>query len=382
MPLYRRWRTSPLTLFVRTHSVNRCAGAYRPRPMWSYVCDLVSEVASVSAVVVSKDGAPHLEECLASLFAQTQPPLEVILVDNGTSDGSIDAARKRFDDRLLILRNERNEGFARGNNQAFAIARGDWIFLLNNDAAADARTLEALLDFAEGRSQVGMLACRIVRYDAPQFFDSTGLLIYPDGVSRPRGWEEKDLGQYDDPAEVLAPHGCACAYRRRMLDEVGDFDEDYFAYLEDLDLGMRAQLLGWKCWYVPEARVRHRKSSTFGNYSRFKAYHVERNRIWNAVKLLPRFILLMSPLFTINRYLLQAYAAGTHQGLTDDFLKEYTWGELAVLMVRAYAAALLGLPRMVARRRELSRRRKITVREWYELISRYKLDAIELALKR
>jgi GT2 family glycosyltransferase len=77
-----------------------------------------------------------------------------------------------------------------------------------------------------------------------------------------------------------------------MIDEVGPFDEIYFAYLEDLDLGMRGQLAGWRCWYVPDATIRHHKSSTFGNYSKFKAYHVERNRIWNAVKLLPRFILL------------------------------------------------------------------------------------------
>ena len=87
--------------------------------------------------------------------------------------------------------------------------------------------------------------------DQPNFFDSVGLLLYPDGVSRPRGWQEKDQGQYDRAEEVLAPHGCACALRKAMLDQIGGFDEDFFCYFEDLDLGVRGQLAGWKCWYVP-----------------------------------------------------------------------------------------------------------------------------------
>jgi GT2 family glycosyltransferase len=235
--------------------------------------------------------------------------------------------------------------------------------------------------FVADRPQTGMLACRINRLEEPNVFDSVGLLIYPDGVCRPRGWQEKDLGQYDRPEQVLAPHGCACAYRKAMLDEIGAFDEAYFCYLEDLDLGMRGQLAAWNCWYVPTSRVRHHKSASAGNYSKFKAYHVERNRIWNAVKLLPRFVLVMSPLFTINRYLMQYYAAWTHSGLSAEFVKEYSWWQLPILLFRAYFAAMLRLPSMLMARRRLTKKRKITTREWYELISRYKLDAIELALK-
>lgn len=334
----------------------------------------------VSAVVVNYRGRGLLAECLDSLFTQTWPRLEVILVDNG-SDGEVDDALARHGERLRAIRNERNEGFARANNQAFAAAEGEWVFLLNNDAVADPACVERLVRFAEGRPEVGMLACRVLRYDRPNIFDSAGLLLYPDGVCRPRGWEEKDLGQYDRPEEVLAPHGCAAAYRRAMLEELGGFDEDYFAYLEDLDLGMRGWLAGWTGWYVPDAVVRHKKSATAGNYSKFKAYHVERNRIWNAVKLLPRFLLLMSPLFTLNRYLLQGYAAATHRGLSDEFVKEYSLPQLAVLLARAYAAALWALPRMIRRRRAISRARRISVEEWYALVSRFKLDAIELALK-
>jgi GT2 family glycosyltransferase len=267
----------------------------------------------VTAVVVNWNGADVLPECLESLFAQTWPRLEVILVDNGSQDGSARAAAARWGPRLAVIENAGNEGFARGNNQALQVARGEWVFLLNNDAVADPGAVEALMAAARQRPEAGMLACRVVNYDQPHYFDSVGLLFYPDGVCRSRGWEEKDLGQYDRAEAVLGPNGCAAAYRRDMLDEVGHFDESYFAYLEDLDLGLRAQLRGWGCWYVPEARVRHRKSFTAGTHSRLKAYLVERNRIWTAVKVLPPFLLLVSPLFTANRYLLQAYAAITRQ---------------------------------------------------------------------
>ena len=269
-----------------------------------------------------------LRDALASLFAQTWPALEVILVDNTSTDDSVAQAEQCFGDKLVVVRNPKNEGFARGNNIGFQAAKGEWVFLLNSDAVCDPDVIEELMRFVADKPDVGQLACRVVRAAEPNFFDSTGLLLYPDGVCRSRGWQEKNLGQYDRAEEVLAPHGCACALRKAMLDQVGGFDEDFFCYLEDLDLGVRAQLAGWKCWYVPATRVCHRKSATAGNYSVFKAYHVERNRIYCLWKWMPRFLVFVSPLFTLNRYAMQAYAAHTHQGLSADFVKEYSTARL------------------------------------------------------
>jgi GT2 family glycosyltransferase len=342
---------------------------------------VASDRPRASAIVVNWNGGVLLDECLASLLAQTVVDLEIVLVDNHSTDGSFDRARQRHGDRLVCIANDSNAGFARGNNQGFAVARGEWVFLLNPDATVAPGAIAELLAFVHDRPEVGMLACRVHRHSEPNCFDSAGLLLYPDGVSRPRGWQEKDLGQYDRADQVLAPHGCAGAYRKSMLDDIGGFDEAYFCYLEDLDLGMRGQLAGWTCWYVPTARVLHHKSAAAGNYSKFKAYHVERNRVWNAVKLLPRFILVMSPMFTLNRYLMQGYAAATHSGLSDEFVKEYSWLQLFWLLLRAYAAALWRLPVVLRQRRRLTQQRRITTRQWYDLISRYKLDAIELALK-
>ena len=187
------------------------------------------------------------------------------------------------------------------------------------------------------------------------------------------------IGTYPDEESAQADYDVVKALH--SVDAIGGFDESYFAYLEDLDLGMRGQLAGWKCFYVPTVVARHAKSITSGNHSKFKAYHVERNRIYNAVKLLPRFILLMSPLFTLNRYLLQFYAARTRRGLPARFMKDYSWIGLLGVLARAYAMGLVKLPEMLRKRRAIARTRTVSVEEWYGLISRFKLDAIELALK-
>jgi GT2 family glycosyltransferase len=335
----------------------------------------------ISAIVVNWNGGAMLQNALASLFAQTWPALEVILVDNGSTDGSMEQAKQRFGSKLVIIRNAKNEGFARGNNAGIAAAKGEWVFLLNSDAVCDPEVIATLMQFAADKHDVGQLACRVVRADEPNFFDSTGLLLYPDGVCRSRGWQEKDMGQYDRAEEVLAPHGCACALRKAMLDQIGGFDEDFFCYLEDLDLGVRGQLTGWKCWYVPSTLVFHKKSATAGNYSTFKAFHVERNRLYCLWKWMPRFLVFVSPLFTLNRYAMQAYAVHTHQGLSAEFVKEYSVARLFLLLIQARLAALYRLPRMLAKRRRIRNMRTISVSEWYGLISRFKLDAIELALK-
>ena len=221
----------------------------------------------VSAIVVNWNGGAMLRDALASLLAQTWPALEVILVDNGSTDSSVEQAERCFGDKLLVIRNAKNEGFARGNNVGFAAARGEWVFLMDSDAVCDPDVIEELMRFVADKPDVGQLACRVVQADKPHIFDSAGLLLYPDGVSRSRGWQEKDQGQYDRPEEVLAPHGCACALRKLMLDRIGGFDEDFFCYFEDLDLGVRGQLAGWKCWYVPGTRVHHRKSAVVSQFA-------------------------------------------------------------------------------------------------------------------
>ena len=323
-----------------------------------------------------------LQQALASLFAQTWPALEVILVDNGSIDGSAEQAERCFGDRLRVIRNREERGIrARQQRRLRSRARASGCSCSIPTRCVRRKSSSELMAFVAGKPDVGQLACRVVQADQPHFYDSAGLLLYPDGIARPRGWQEKDQGQYDRAEEVLAPHGCACALRKAMLDQIGGFDEDFFCYFEDLDLGVRGQLAGWKCWYVPTSAVRHKKSATAGNYSVFKAYHVERNRLYCLWKWMPRFLVFVSPLFTLNRYAMQGYAAHTHQGLSADFVKEYSLARLFVRADSRMVGRAVAPAAHAAQAAAISASRKIAVREWYDLISRFKLDAIELALK-
>jgi GT2 family glycosyltransferase len=333
-----------------------------------------------SVFVLNWNGRDLIGDCLASLGQQTFRDFETIVVDNGSTDGSADLIRRDFPDaRLLAL--DTNTGFCGGNNAALAASTGDLIVLVNNDAELDARFLEAMDAAATSHDRAGMFAACVRMFDRRTVFDSTGLLVYPDGICRSRGWLEEDTGQYDEPADVLCPNGCAAVYRRTMLDEVGFFDDAYFAYLEDLDLGLRGQLRGWTCRYVPAAVAFHKKSMTSGYHSAFKAFHVERNRIWNAAKLLPLRLLVLSPFWTLARYAVQGFAAARGRGVSSGFRRDYSRATLLMILLRAYASALGRLPEVWKQRRQIQRRRTLGMLEVYTLLRRHRLTLAELAFK-
>ena len=206
-------------------------------------------------VVVNWNRQSLLRECLRSLARQADADFEVILVDNGSEDGSADMAESEFSRtgilNLRILRNTENRGFCAGNNQGIALSRGTLIALLNNDAEAAPGWLRALAKAFEGRPEIGMAASKVLVYEDSSRIDKVGHLIYPDGQNRGRGAGERDRGQYDRVEEVLWPDGCAAMYRRAMLDEIGVFDDDFLAYADDAVLGLRAQIAGWRCLYIP-----------------------------------------------------------------------------------------------------------------------------------
>jgi len=336
---------------------------------------------NVSAIVVNWNGKDLLHSCLLSLAGQTHRELEVVVVDNGSSDGSVEMVKGEFP-RVRLKENETNLGFARPNNQGIAEATGEVFFLINNDAEAKPDCLTKLVSALQRDPKAGMAAPKILEYSERRTIDSVGgLFIYPDGMSRGRGRGEEDRGQYDSLREVLLPSACACLYRRAMVEEVGNFDEDFFAYCEDTDLGLRGRLAGWKAVSVPEAVVRHKYSQTGGRYSPLKAFLVERNHIWVAVKNFPAGPLFLSLFYAKWRYFLQAFAAFARKGAGGEFAKEHSSGELLAILLKAWWAALLGMPRMLEKRRVIQRKRKVNkaeVRQWFK---KYSLSAAELVFK-
>jgi GT2 family glycosyltransferase len=308
-----------------------------------------------------------LRACLKSLENQTAPEYEIIVVDNGSEDGSPQLVEREFSG-VRLLRNPDNRGFCAANNQGIAASQSEYVALLNNDAEAAPGWLSALLAALEPRPDCGMAASKIVVWENPDRIDKAGHLIYPDGQNRGRGSGELDRGQYDAIDETLWPDGCAAMYRREMLAKIGGFDEDLFAYADDAELGLRARIAGWRCVYAPAAVVRHHRGATLGLNSARRLELIERNRVLLAAKLFPWSLLWMNPAYYLARIVSGIWQAARGRG--EAALYPGPMGKLtiALALLRGDWQALRLLPRMLRKRRDIDRIRKLSPRQVRELI--------------
>jgi len=334
-----------------------------------------------SIIILNWNGKQYIKDCLVSLKKQSYKNLEVILVDNGSIDGSVSYIKNNFSSFVKLIENKSNLGFATGNNIGIKNSKGKYILLLNNDTKANSSWAEELIKAAESDDSIGMCASKVLSLDNPKIIDNVGHLIYKDGLNRGRGRLEYDEGQYDTIEEVFLPSGCAALYRKKMLDEIGGFDEDFFAYSDDTDIGIRGRLAGWKCIYVPKAVVYHKYSGSTSPYSLFKAFHAERNRFWIAVKYFPLPILLCNLYYAAMRTSLQFYGALTHKGAAGRFKEEFSFTELFWTLLKAYFSAMKGLPKMWKKRKDIHKLQKVSHREIYRWFKEFKISLRELALK-
>jgi len=317
-------------------------------------------------------GGEVLDECLRGLELQTLDDFEVVVIDNsGTGRARAHGSRVR------VLSNQRNVGFGAAVNQAFHESTAPYIATLNDDAVADPRWLETLLADAESHPRTGMFASE-VHLAGTGRLDSAGMLIASDGSSKQRG-HDGSPSLFVDAKEALLPSGSAALYRRTMLDEIGLFDESFFLYCEDTDLGLRARWAGWDCRYVPGAVVEHRYSHSAGRASPLKAYFVERNRIYTIVKSFPAGMLCTAPFASVARYLWHVSAVFSGQGRTGEFRQSGSAAVLPFLVIRAYFAALLQLPKLLMERRRIRANRRVTATEFKSLLQRHAITVRQVA---
>jgi GT2 family glycosyltransferase len=335
----------------------------------------------VSVVIPNLNGKVYLGDCLSSLERQSLKDFEVILVDNGSSDGSVEYVRHEFPWLCKIIENHGNLGFAKACNQGIETSEGSYIALLNNDTEADPLWLAELVRVADRNPEAGMFACKTLLFDRREVIDTTGHLFYPDGLNRGRGRLETDRGQYDDKTDVFFPSGCAALYRMKMFDEIGLFDEHHFAYGDDTDIGIRGRIAGWNCIFVPTSIVYHRYSMTTGRYSPQKVFLVERNRIWVVWKYFPAKYLILSPLHSFLRYCYQAYGALSGKGAAGRFATEYSSFGLISNVLKAYVSALRDLRRVWGERRRMMKLRKVSSREIDRWFRDYRMSVKEISLK-
>jgi GT2 family glycosyltransferase len=342
----------------------------------------VPDSVDISVVVVNWNRRALLQACLNSLLVQDGAGFEVILVDNGSTDGSpelVEEFARAAPFPVRLLRNTVNLGFCAANNQGITAARGAYIALLNNDAEAAPRWLAELRAAFDRGPDVGMAASKVLVWEDPRVIDKVGHLIYLDGQNRGRGSGELDRGQYDAEEEVLWPDGCAAMYRAAMLREIGGFDEDFFAYGDDAELGLRARRAGWKCLYMPRAVVRHHRGATLGRHSGRRLELIERNRVLLAVKLFPGRLLWLNGIYFLARLAAGLRAAARNRGEIGRFRGPVEKFRAALALLRGTLQALPLLPRMWLRRRQLRPLWKLTPAQTAALLRRYRIPLRDLS---
>jgi GT2 family glycosyltransferase len=243
-------------------------------------------MVQTTIIIPNLNGRHMLEPCLSALEAQTRRDFEVIVVDNGSTDGSVEWLAEAYPS-VRTIANQENHGYAMAVNQGIRASVSQYVATLNNDAEVSPGWLAALIEAAESADQIGMCASRMLFAERPSMIDSAGINIDRVGIAWDRRGGETDKEAEETPVEVFGPCAGAALYRRTMLEEIGLFDQEFFAYLEDVDLAWRARRAGWRCLYVPSACVLHRHSATAGEGSPFKSYQLGRNKVWLLVKHYP-----------------------------------------------------------------------------------------------
>jgi GT2 family glycosyltransferase len=225
---------------------------------------------------VNYNGSTYIANCLGSVLKSSYDPFEIILVDNASTDDSISIVKELFnDDRIIIVRNSSNLGFAEGNNIGAEYARGGYLVFLNNDTKVEPTWVEELVKVMESDPKIGAAQSKLLMLNHDgRIIDSTGDFLDFYGVAMQRGLGEEDLGQHENVEEVFSARGACMIVRRSVIREVGLFDPDFFMTLEDIDLCWRIRLKGYKVVYVPRSVVYHKG---FGTPSNLRAYHGEKN---------------------------------------------------------------------------------------------------------
>lgn len=306
----------------------------------------MSPLPIASIIIPHWNGRSHLDDCLTALRQQTATDFEVILVDNGSSDGSQAYVRQQFPEVRLLELGE-NLGFTGACNAGYAASQGEFVILLNNDTAVDPHWLAEIVRVLRQQPDVGAIASKMLLFDQRDHFHTAGDTYRLDGIPGNRGVWQQDVGQYDVEEDVFGACGGSAAYRRTMLDEIGFLDDDFFFSCEDVDLSWRAQLAGWRVRYVPTAVVYHKLKASAGS-GVTSSYHDGRNFLYLIWKNYPSS-LLRRHWPAILRAQLKISGEALHH-----------WrGAAARARLRGQLAGLWGIGKMGRKRRQVQALRRV-----------------------
>lgn len=315
------------------------------------------ELDRVAVIVVNFNGGDMLQRCLACLRAQNPPPEKVFIVDNASTDDSALRARGIFPEFTFLML-DRNTGFAAANNHAARMAEDcDWLAMVNPDAFLAADWLARMLAATRRHPTAASFGCRLQMADGSGRLDGIGDVLHVSGLVWRDAHGLNSSNRAEADREIFSACAAAALYRKSDFLAQGGFDESFFCYVEDVDLGFRLRLAGHDCWYVSSAYVEHVGSaSSGGRHSAFAAYHGHRNRIWCRLKNMPIALLLLA----LPLHLLGDLAV----------LMAFMLRGMAIVILRAYRDAWLALPAVWRARRRIQQERKASAADVWRLIDK------------
>lgn len=309
----------------------------------------------LSVIIPHYNGAELLPACFNALRAQTYPHLEIMLVDNGSTDESLALTRRDFPE-VKIIELGQNLGLTGAINRGIEQAGGQIIAALNNDTEVSPGWARALVNALQVHPDAGIAASKILLFDRRNILHSAGDGFGIDGIPINRGVWQEDKGQFDHDTYIFGGCGGAVAYRREMLEDIGLFDEDLFMYLEDVDLNWRAQIAGYRAVFVPQAVVYHRLSATGGGP--VASFCTGRNTILVLAKNLPGAI--------FHRH--WRAIMGAQLRIALEALRAWR-GEAARARLRGQLAGLWGLPHWLAKRNAVKQKKRVDDRYLESLLT-------------
>jgi GT2 family glycosyltransferase len=317
---------------------------------------IANRPSAVTVVIPSWNGRDLLASIsLPALAAQSYRDFSIVVVDNGSNDGSASYLESNWP-AVTVEALPKNVGFAAAVNHAIAASTSEFIALLNNDVELDSRWLEEMVSAARRLPEGGSYACRLMNFDDRTLITTVGDCVSRGGNIFWRGWQERDAGQYDNVEPVFSTCAGAALYRRQAFETVGPFDEEFFAYLEDVDWGFRAQLAGLPCWYVPSAVAFHVGGATSSRVPGVRDALRARNGYWLVLKNFP---------FKVAA----RYAVPLVFVVTRRFYRAFRDGHRRLAIV-AMLQALRATPAILGKRHQIQSKRQIRDKELVKLLSR------------
>ena len=331
----------------------------------------------VTVVIPHYNGKEVIRQCLDSLLVQTYTEYSIVLVDNGSTDESVESVIGCGNDRVHTIKLGYNTGFAHAVNRGITYAieqKSEFVFVLNNDTVLEKNCLELLVKGLQKYSSAGSVQPKILNANHPDRIDSMGIVITRDmsALNRNQSVSIHVLNHNDE--EIFGPTGCAALYRVDALIDTqltkGEyFDADYFAYYEDVDLAFRMRYQGYQSWYIADAVLSHYHSVTGVNYSIFKSFHIHRNHLYNVVKDMP-FPMIVSMAWRIPlRYILLVSSVLKKKGPSHRLRQGVGKRELVKMVAKSWYEFVFHLPKLMRQRRKIINRRKVSLRtakSWFD----------------